>query len=109
MEPEETYERYLVENNGGFPVRVIKLARDIRKLREFLWLKHGCLTTALYGDDGEMQCNACMIDFKRDPVKRIEEVFNRKAFEAARQICGQTKDESVAESVAEIKEILREK
>ena len=41
-----------------------------KKLRELLWLYHGC--TELYGDDGEMQCSRCLIDFKRDDPTRIE-------------------------------------
>lgn len=42
-------------------------------LRRLLWLVHGhCDFAALYGDDGEMQCNSCMIDFKRDTPERIE-------------------------------------
>jgi hypothetical protein len=34
-------------------------------LRMSWWLSHGCQFGALYGDDGEMQCNACCVDFKR--------------------------------------------
>ncbi len=37
---------------------------------------HGCSITALYGDDGEMQCSSCMIDFKRDSEELIEQKFN---------------------------------
>ncbi len=44
-----------------------------KKLRELLWLRHGC--QGLYGDDGEMQCNKCMIDFKRHSVEIIEDRF----------------------------------
>ena len=40
-------------------------------LRKELWLRHGANDCLLYGDDGEMQCNACRIDFKRDPVEQI--------------------------------------
>jgi hypothetical protein len=36
------------------------------RFRESLWLGHGC--DALYGDDGEMQCPRCGIDFKRTPI-----------------------------------------
>lgn len=39
------------------------------ELRKALWLDHGCL--GLYGDDGEMQCGACLLDFKRDTPERI--------------------------------------
>lgn len=42
------------------------------QLRKLLWLNHGCPIRSLYGDDGEMQCNDCLIDFKRDTVEEIE-------------------------------------
>ena len=44
-------------------------------LRKLLWMRHGCPFHALYGDDGEMQCNVCRIDFKRDPAEIIEQRF----------------------------------
>ncbi len=43
-------------------------------LREMVWLNHGCSSGALYGDDGEMQCNKCMIDFKRMAPSQIMEI-----------------------------------
>ena len=50
-----------------------------KTLRRLLWLKHGC-SASLYGDDGEMQCNQCVIDFKRDSVEFIERRFNEIDF-----------------------------
>ena len=44
-------------------------------LRKLLWLRHGCPFHALYGDDGEMQCSACGIDFKRASAEYIERRF----------------------------------
>lgn len=44
-------------------------------LRELLWLRHGCDFSALYGDDGEMQCHSCKIDFKRIPADKMKERF----------------------------------
>ena len=44
-------------------------------LRKLLWLNHGCNFTALYGDDGEMQCQKCMLDFKRDSAQKIKDRF----------------------------------
>jgi len=41
-------------------------------LRKMLWLRHGCEIYELYGDDGELQCSKCMIDFKRDSVINIQ-------------------------------------
>lgn len=48
---------------------------DEKTLRYLLWIRHGC--EGLYGDDGEMQCGDCLIDFKRMPVKDIEFRFQQ--------------------------------
>jgi hypothetical protein len=48
-------------------------------LRKLLWLRHGCPITALYGDDGEMSCSACRLDFKRQPVEEIEARWRQQA------------------------------
>jgi len=47
-----------------------------KKLRYLLWAQHPCLWK--YGDDGEMQCGACGIDFKRDSASSIEEKFYQR-------------------------------
>ncbi len=40
-----------------------------RALRREYWFHHGCGDIAgLYGDDGEMQCGNCRIDFRRTPI-----------------------------------------
>ena len=44
-------------------------------LRELLWIRHGCELFTLYGDDGEMQCHKCGIDFKRDTPEQIKNRF----------------------------------
>lgn len=48
-----------------------------RHVRELLWMNHGCQMSALYGDDGELQCNAetCRMDFKRDPLPGLIELL----------------------------------
>ena len=46
---------------------------DEKTLRCLLWLRHGC--DALYGDDGELQCISCGIDFKRDSAADIAQRF----------------------------------
>ena len=43
-------------------------------LRRLLWLYHG--HQGLYGDDGEMQCAQCRLDYKRDDIETIEKHFN---------------------------------
>ena len=50
--------------------KIDTFGKENKKLRELLWLNHGCLDS-LYGDDGEMQCNKCMIDFKRNSAEEI--------------------------------------
>ena len=54
---------------------MMDIFEQTKKLRELLWFNHGCPPGALYGDDGEMQCGACRLDFKRDEVERIEARF----------------------------------
>jgi len=44
-------------------------------LRQMLWFRHGCSVGSLYGDDGEMQCNSCGIDFLRDTEEHIHNKF----------------------------------
>ena len=36
-----------------------------RHLRQEWWFNHGCPSWALYGDDGEMSCSLCLVDFRR--------------------------------------------
>ena len=40
-------------------------------LRRKLWVNHGCSGSALYGSDGEMQCNTCGVDFKKESIEVI--------------------------------------
>jgi hypothetical protein len=51
--------------------------KDNKLLRKMLWIRHGCDYYALYGDDGEMQCCKCGIDFKRDPAETILAMFEK--------------------------------
>lgn len=77
-------------------VKSYTIDRDMenKELRKLIWLRHGCPITSLYGDDGEMQCSRCGIDFKRSPVAAIIERFEAiavKALEDARcESCGGT-------------------
>ncbi len=47
---------------------------EVARLRTLLWLMHGH-PESLYGDDGERQCARCPLDFKRDPIDRIDMVL----------------------------------
>ena len=54
-----------------------ELEKENLKLRELLWLRHGCELSCLYGDDGCMDCNRCVIDFKRDTPEQIKNRIER--------------------------------
>lgn len=60
---------------------ITKLSKDEKTLRRMLWLRHGCSHSSLYGDDDEMQCGDCGIDFKRMEPGLIEEVLRRRGVE----------------------------
>ncbi len=76
---------------------------DLKALRRMLWLRHGC--AGLYGDDGEMQCGKCLIDFRRDPVIQIERRFleighqTLRGAEAMRRFAEQRSARALAEIV----------
>ena len=66
-------------------------AKENKIFRELLWLRHGCTGVALYGDDGEMQCNSCRIDFRRDNANFIEKrliEITTKAYEESQKVVG---------------------
>jgi hypothetical protein len=54
---------------------MLRATEENRALRKLLWLRHHQTTAGLYGDDGEMQCGRCMIDFKRNTAEEIEQRF----------------------------------
>ena len=54
-----------------------ELTDNERTLRYMLWMAHGTLENHyLYGDDGELNCNSCGIDFKRHTVKSIHDALS---------------------------------
>jgi hypothetical protein len=63
---------FLSKENISISKETEKEAENLRKL---LWLNHGC--ASLYGDDGEMQCSKCLLDFKRDSIEKIKETLER--------------------------------
>jgi hypothetical protein len=71
-----------------------KLSKEEQTLRQLLWLHHGCPHSALYGDDGEMQCSHCMIDFLRLDPKEIEyKIYNinmKKYIEYLQKVPGES-------------------
>lgn len=66
-------------------------AGDMLELRKMLWIHHMDHAKYLYGDDGEMQCSRCMIDFKRDSVEQIKRRMGRQAvMESKCWLCGKS-------------------
>jgi hypothetical protein len=59
----------LVEQMVGMQKQVVE---DNGMLRRLLFIRHGCSGPTLYGDDGEMQCKACGIDFRCMSATEIE-------------------------------------
>jgi len=64
-----------------------------RKYRALLWQTHGHPFAALYGDDGEMQCGAdgCHLDFRRDPLEKLEEGIRKIVGEKLKTLTAPTK------------------
>jgi hypothetical protein len=53
---------------------------EVERLQKLLWLRHDPNHfSILYGDDGEMQCSACLIDFKRMDAEKIEAIWQDRA------------------------------
>jgi len=63
--------------------KIIEIMYENYDLRKMLWLLHASHHDFFCADsDGEMRCNKCMIDFKRDKVEDIKRVlFGAKGFE----------------------------
>lgn len=76
--------------------------------RKTLWLGHACPSPALYGDDGEMQCNNCFLDFKRmTPRELANGIGSRYAMSKFRVTdeftCGMCRDKVPATAPFSIK------
>ena len=58
--------------------------RDLdQRIRKALWLAHGSPLHYLYGDDGKMDCNACLLDFVNDPWEKILDKLDDNALRRA--------------------------
>lgn len=65
--------------------KALEPSAEERLLRQLLWLNHGHV--GLYGDDGEMQCHECGIDFKRLPAAEIRDRIRDRALTRLAAIC----------------------
>ena len=67
------YEKYL--DSEVYQGDLHNMAKEIFHLRMMIWLNHG--HKGMYGDDGEMQCSQCVMeygfwDWKRTSIKEIQ-------------------------------------
>jgi Restriction alleviation protein Lar len=52
----------------------VKEAEEVElELRQLMWAGHGHL--GIYGDDGEMQCAKCRVDYKRAPLHDVRKAY----------------------------------
>jgi hypothetical protein len=82
---ERIFDRWLHDSRAGGVERTPAWIEQ--QLRKEWWLNHGCPFSALYGDDGEMQCSACAPtwDFRRTPLEQLREhVGKQRILNAAR-------------------------
>lgn len=83
--PEENFEIYRKSAyESGQREAKAEATGDALEARRLLWLNHGH-PKFLYGDDGEMQCQACgeTWDYKRAPLENVVHA----ALETARKVC----------------------
>ena len=57
---------------GPVDVDVSRLQEENRILRHLLAMAHDNEKHRIYGDDGELQCSVCWVDFVRDPAQDIK-------------------------------------
>jgi len=72
-------QRRVGELADGVPLEIQKLETENRQLRELLFAHHFGHYKYLYGDDGELQCAKCVVDFRRDSIEEIREGLIRGA------------------------------
>jgi hypothetical protein len=61
------------------------LDEENKKLRLMLFIAHSSREHLIYGDDGEMVCNSCGADFKRDTADELHNkifMYNARRFAA---------------------------
>jgi hypothetical protein len=75
-----------------------------KDLRKEWWVNHGHPFGLQYGDDGEMQCGLCGVDFKREPMESLRaRVFELRIRSALGGIPGPRQGEDVSDPAAAIR------
>ncbi len=111
VEAAEGLARTVVDRFGP-DMRLLE-AREL-ELRKEWWLNHGHLSEALYGDDGEMQCNqiGCITDFKRESLEELRTKVYRFRLEAATKVQKKTSagvTNSMLERLSEIRAVFEDR
>lgn len=84
---------------GAQPAPDIDAKADAR-LRRILWTSHGH-SGALYGDDGEMGCPRCGLDYKRNRLTVLIDAWERAIEERAQPAPEPKAGEGIGELLAE--------
>lgn len=78
---------------GAVPANSLFANPDVEALlRREWWLNHACPVGSWYGDDGEMSCGACRLDFKRMPIEVLYERVTWARVEAAAKAMAELRD-----------------
>lgn len=90
------YTREVIGEHSGIASNVADAFRwldeqraiDGLEFRKWLWLNHGCDIGTLYGDDGEMQCGKCRLDFKKSTIDvLVRHIFEQRAKDVCETWC----------------------
>lgn len=69
--------------------QLMTVREELHEWRKALWLRHGCPITALYGDDGEMSCGICLVDFKRNSLADINTGWTKRGENLLARYCNE--------------------
>lgn len=84
-----------------------QLQAENQLLRVMLFLAHPCV--GKYGDDGELQCNSCVIDFKRDSAIEIDARISMKALQRASEFVQEAKAAGFEDIFAYSKHVMEQR
>lgn len=75
----------LIQKVKALEAKTEILEEENRTLRYLLAVGHDSVSHRIYGDDGELQCPVCHIDFVRDPAKDIKRKLEESGMRELRQ------------------------
>ena len=76
-----------------------EMSNDEYALRQMIWMSHGEVGKHfLYGDDGELNCNTCFLDFKRLTVMSIYNALHDQSMKKVIEDYKKMQEEKESES-----------